>query len=104
MAADNKMWEGHRMLLPQVRDEYTKSKKETFARPTWDEQRLEELECLLHEALETGRWIKLILWSPHGPQEKEVVFLQPAGSHLKCRDKTGRYCRILFDDILEIEK
>jgi hypothetical protein len=50
----HKMWEGHRMLLPQARDKFTQSKQESFAHPSWDEQKLDELELLLHEALETG--------------------------------------------------
>ena len=102
MATDNKMWEGHRMLLPQARDKFVQGKQQTFARPVWDEQRLEELERQLAEARQAGIWIKVILWSPQGPQEREVVFIQPVGSRLKCRDKTGRFCYIPFADILEI--
>lgn len=90
------------MMLPQARDKYIQGRQEPPARPSWDEQRLEELERLLCRALAAKTLIKVIVWSPHGPQEKEVFFIQPVGPRLKCRDKAGRICHILFTDILEI--
>ena len=106
MAADNKMWEGHRMILPEARDRFTRSVQKAFARPAWDEQRLEELERLLDEALHAKTPVLLTLWSAQGPYKREVVVLKKeikrGGPVLRCRDKADYAVGIACSDILEI--
>ena len=106
MAADNKMWEGHRIIYPDLRNEFVKTQEQPFLRPALDEQNLEILEKSLCRAFTGKSPVNLILWSPKGPYEKEVIIIKKdprqKGPSLKCRDKAGNIIDIPLCDILDI--
>lgn len=98
----NKMWEGHRIIYPNLRQKFLQSKKEPFPRPYWDEQRLEYLENLLSQAINHSLMVKLTLWHEEGPEEKEIIPVQQAGRYLEALDKQGQRLFIRLADILDI--
>lgn len=106
VAADNKMWEGHRIIYPNLRHEYVKAKESPPPRPLWDEQKKEAIDQLLFPALGSKKSLKLTLWSKTGIYQKEVWLLskeeQEAGT-LKCLLKEGHIIKIPLADILDIE-
>ena len=108
MSADNKMWEGHRIIYPELRNSFVQTKEQPFLRPLLDEQNLEILESSLRQAIDTSCFITLVLWSKQGPQKKEVIILKQeikqTGLSLKCRDKAGAISYISLHDILDVHK
>lgn len=105
--ADNKMWEGHRIIYPNLRDKYLESKREVPSRPHRDQQSLDELENTLQEALQTKEWSKFIIWYPEGSRE---MILQPykiekwgASFVLYGKDRKGKILKIALEDILDIQ-
>jgi hypothetical protein len=98
----NKMWEGHRIIYPNLRERFLQSKNEPFPRPYWDEQRLEYLESVLAQALNNSLMVKLTLWHVDGPREKEIIPIQQRGRFLEALDQQGQRLYILLADILDI--
>lgn len=98
----NKMWEGHRIIYPDLRQKFLRSKKEPLPRPCWDEQRLEYLENLLHQAVNYSLMVKITLWHEEGPREKEIIPVQQAGRYLEALDQHGQRLFIRLADILDI--
>lgn len=79
------------------------TKKLPFPRPSLDEQELEILGRSLGQVLDTGSWIKLVLWSSEGPREKEVMVLRQEGNrYLRCQEQGGSTIRIPLTNILEV--
>ena len=106
MSADNKMWEGHRIIYPELRNSFVQTKEQPFLRPLLDEQKLEILESSIRQAIDASSFITLVLWSKKGPQKKEVIILKQEikqnGLSLKCRDKADVISYILLRDILDV--
>ena len=107
MTADNKMWEGHRIIYPDLRDEFVKTKEQPFLHPTLDEQNLEILGRKLSLALASKSPVTLVIWSNKSAYEKEVVILKKEakqkGPSLRCRDKAGDIIYIPLYDIIDIQ-
>lgn len=81
------MWEGHRIIYPDLREQYLRQDRRTFSRPVWDEQKREEMEYALQSFLAGGGWAVLTLWSPEGPCAR---LLRPArGPRSLERDHCG---------------
>ncbi len=105
---DNKMWEGHRIIYPNLRNKYLELQTPSYSRPLWDEQHLEFLEHQLNRALILKNWITLTISSPQGPLKKEVLAikiekcLETRGFVLKCSNTAGNIIKICLADIVDI--
>ncbi|NLK01056.1 MAG: YolD-like family protein [Clostridia bacterium] len=57
--SDNKLWEGHRLMLPEMRDEAVELKREKHEKPLLTEERVMEIEIMLREAAHGRQSIKV---------------------------------------------
>lgn len=100
------MWEGHRIIYPELREKYQKLQKEPFLRPVWDEQALEFLEYTISYVLACKLPVIMTLWTPEGPCQKEVRILKKelrgTVTVLKCRTKDMGTLTVPLSDILGI--
>jgi hypothetical protein len=67
MDRGNKLWEGHRMLLPEHAALYRERKRERHTPPVLDEQRWKEIDRLVSEAMREDRILWWTVFRSEGP-------------------------------------
>jgi len=97
------MWEGHRIIYPNLRKIYQESKEVPFPHPYLDEQKLEYLESFLQQAITSSSFVRITIWHQNGSQEKEIAPLQQQGNYLKCRNTLGAFENIPLANIIDVE-
>jgi len=100
---DNKLWEGHRMLLPRMREKILSNNREKISPPQLSEEALARIEEKIRFA---GHFQKplLITYYQKNRVEECLAFtfrLQPG--ILECAFDKGQKLRIKFTDIINVE-
>ncbi|MHB8170497.1 MAG: YolD-like family protein [Thermincolia bacterium] len=101
---DNKLWEGHRLLYPQQRDNWLQDKKTKVPLPNLTEEQMERLEQRVRYALKFEVPL-LIRYVDEENQLAEVIAfrLQTKPGLLICLHESGRSQPITFTRITDIQ-
>ena len=105
MNRGNKLWEGHRMIIPEHRAfmlgrEDSQMERE---RPALDEDRLEEMNRTLSEAVQEGRLVTLTVFHPLYDEEVCMVPQRMKGEQLWGLAVSGEAVGVRFLDIVGVE-
>jgi hypothetical protein len=105
MNRGNKLWEGHRMILPEHRNYMLEREDHSMyrERPVLDEDRLEEMSRTLGEAMHEGRLVTLTVFHPAGDEEVRMIPMRLEEMTLKGLDVGGRKVSVLFGDVVHVE-
>ncbi|PKM90607.1 MAG: hypothetical protein CVU87_01970 [Firmicutes bacterium HGW-Firmicutes-12] len=89
-------------ILPELRERFIDDKKEIKMKPQLDDQEIEYINYSLTEALESGKDITLLIWSPEGLKKQEVSIMGIQGIKLKVSIKNKKNKVILLEDIISV--
>lgn len=104
----NKLWHGSRFVLPEHREAMLVHDRleQRQARPSLDQDKLEEMNRVLTGAMETGRSITVTVYKPYG---NETIALIPKQIDFVSRklkavvaDDTERLLTVPLDDLIDI--
>ncbi|MDN4594479.1 YolD-like family protein [Polycladomyces subterraneus] len=92
MDRGNKLWEGHRMFLPEHAALYRERKRERHTPPVLDEQRWEEIDRLVSKAMREGRTLCWTIFHPDGPYvvQGRVGRIRPEQGWIEVCEAEGR--------------
>lgn len=105
MNRGNKLWEGHRMIIPEHRAYMLarEDRQRERERPVLDEDRLEEMNRTLSEAVQEGRLVTLTVFHPLDDEEVCMVPKRLKGDHLWGLSVSGAAVGVRFLDIVGVE-
>ncbi|OYD09464.1 YolD-like family protein [Paludifilum halophilum] len=104
MDRGNKLWEGHRMILPEHVEQYQESRQKQFVPPVLDEQQMEELNRTVRYAKESDRRLRWRVYNDQGPYEVEgrVGRIRPVQGWVEVIADGGRI-RIWISRLLDVQ-
>lgn len=104
----NKLWHGSRFVLPEHREAMLvhDRREQQQERPSLEQDKLDEMNRQLSDALETGQPIGIILYKPYGSERMAII---PKRIDLAARmlrgttaDEEGRSIAVSLDDLIDI--
>lgn len=103
MNRGNKLWEGHRMIIPEHRAYMLEreNRQAHLERPVLDECKLEDMNQVLSEAAERGVLVTLTVYKPTGHQEVVLVPKRMEGDRLKGLNISGNTLFVPLCDVID---
>lgn len=104
MQRGNKLWESHRMIIPEHRRALLEheDRQELIERPALDEDEMEELSRTLGEAMELGRLVTLRVFKPTGIVEVDMVPQRVVDGKLRGLDHDVNRVSLAMVDVIRI--
>ena len=102
MDRGNKLWDGHRFLLPVRRNKSWAEKPAPIPRPILDEQHLLRMDQTLQEAIDSGFQVRIKVYDPRRIRIYEGCVRGVAARRLVVETDRG-LVQIPMSDVLEIE-
>lgn len=104
MQRGNKLWESHRMIIPEHRRAMMEheDRQALIERPALDEDALEELSRTLAEAMERGRLVTLQVFRPTGIVEVDMVPQRVVDGKLRGLDLDGDRVSVVVADVISV--
>ncbi|QKG84583.1 YolD-like family protein [Kroppenstedtia pulmonis] len=104
MERGNKLWEGHRMILPEHVDRYQKSRRKRYVAPIPDEQQMEEWNRIIQDGKQTGQRLRWQVFNEEGTYwiEGRVGRIRPEEGWLEVVTERGNV-RIEIKHLLDIQ-
>ncbi|HEU4963164.1 MAG TPA: YolD-like family protein [Bacilli bacterium] len=93
MNRGNKLWEGHRMILPEHRARLLEREIPTFVAPILTEDHLEEIEYRVQEAMQTQQPLTFVVGETDGEHTVagQVVGYRNETQSLQITNEWGRF-------------
>jgi len=93
MKRGNKLWEGHRMILPEHRTRMIEQELAPYVAPVLYEEAQEEIEHQVQEAIRTSQSLRLVIGEPDGEHtvEGHVIGFRSENRSLQIRNEWGRF-------------
>jgi hypothetical protein len=106
MNRGNKLWEGHRMIIPEHRAymvEREIREARFVERPDLDEDKLKEMSFTVSVAIENQRRLTLTVYDPMGFQSVELIPTRLEIDRLKGWNSHGKITAVPLGEILDVE-
>lgn len=100
---DNKLWEGHRMLLPEMREKILRNKGPKFTPPHLSEEALSRVEELIKFAQHFQKPLLVTYFKDDHPEENVVFSFHLLSGYLECRFDNGKKLAVPFQKIINVE-
>ncbi|MGZ4112668.1 MAG: YolD-like family protein [Tumebacillaceae bacterium] len=105
MKRGNKLWEGHRMVIPEHRAYMVEKeiRESRFVeRPDLDEDKLKEMSFTVSVAIENQSRVTLTVYDPMGFQSVELIPTRLELDRLKGWNNAGRITAVPLGEILDV--
>ncbi|MHB1127092.1 MAG: YolD-like family protein [Bacillota bacterium] len=99
----NKLYEGHRFILPEFKKRMVKTTEPVPVKPHLDYEALVEIELLIRLALARGDIVRVKVWTGKGIEEKVglIVVVDMATKQMKMETAGGRLW-VKYDNVTGI--
>ncbi len=100
---DNKLWEGHRMMYPELREIFRESNKEKVSKPQLSDDAMARIEERIKYAMGFKRPILITYYRDYKINECIAFSFRILQGFLECNLEDGKKRKICYFDIIDVK-